>query len=108
MGLHADKGKVVAAEMVSEDDQLFLVNDSGVTIRVPVSGISTQSRDATGVRVMNLDEDTRVVAAARVPVGDEDDDDGDAGGEDAVERAAETDVAGDDPQASDDAPPTDG
>ena len=67
MRLHADKGKVVAAVMVSTEDELFLVNDSGVTIRLPVDGISIQGRDATGVRVMNLDDDTRVVAAARVP-----------------------------------------
>src|SRR5215218_3639808 len=73
MRLHADKGRVVAAEMVSEDDELFLVNDSGVTIRLPVSGISIQGRDATGVRVMNLDDDTKVVAAARVPVTDDED-----------------------------------
>ena len=75
MRLHADKGRVVAAEMVSPDDELFLVNDSGVTIRLPVSGISVQGRDATGVRVMNLDDDTYVVAAARAPVSDDDSDD---------------------------------
>jgi DNA gyrase subunit A len=95
MRLHADKGSVVAAEMVSEDDQLFLVNDEGVTIRLPVSGISIQGRDATGVRVMNLDDDTRVVAAARVPVGDDDE------GEDEDEDGGDgLDVAGD-------VPPTD-
>jgi DNA gyrase subunit A len=79
MRLHADKGRVVAAEMVSEEDELFLVNDSGVTIRLPVSGISVQGRDATGVRVMNLDEDTRVVAAARAPVSDDDEDEAEDG-----------------------------
>jgi len=77
MRLHADKGSVVAAEMVAEDDQIFLVNDSGVTIRLPVSGISIQGRDATGVRVMNLDDDTRVVAVARASDDDEDESDGD-------------------------------
>ncbi len=82
MRLHADKGRVVAALMVAADDQVFLVNDSGVTIRMPVDGISIQGRDATGVRVMNLDEDTRVVAVARVQereddTEDEHDDDGD-------------------------------
>ena len=51
MGLHSDKGKVVSALMVAPEDQLFLIADSGVTIRVPVSGISEQGRDATGVRV---------------------------------------------------------
>ena len=92
MGLHADKGAVVAALMVASEDQLFLVADSGVTIRVPVSGISEQGRDATGVRVMNLDDDTRVVSVARVLQSDDDDaDEVDEVDDDAA--AFETDVA---------------
>ena len=66
MRLHANKGKVIAALMVAPEDQLFLINDAGVTIRVAVGGISEQGRDATGVRVMNLDDETKVVAVARV------------------------------------------
>jgi DNA gyrase subunit A len=80
MGLHSDKGKVVSALMVAPEDQLFLIADSGVTIRVPVSGISEQGRDATGVRVMNLDDETHVVAVARVLQSDDDEElDGDEG-----------------------------
>lgn len=74
MRLHANKGKVVAGLMVGPEDQLFLIADSGVTIRVAVGDISTQGRDATGVRVMNLDDDTRVVAVARVLQSDDDSD----------------------------------
>jgi len=66
MRLHANKGRVIAALMVSSDDEVFVVNDAGVTIRMSVGDISTQGRDATGVRVMNLDDDTQVVAVARV------------------------------------------
>jgi DNA gyrase subunit A len=72
MRLHADKGMVVAALMVSDDDEVFVVNDSGVTIRVAAADVSVQGRDATGVRIMNLDDETRVVAAARVVVNDDD------------------------------------
>jgi DNA gyrase subunit A len=91
MRLHADKGRVVAAAMVTDDDELFLVNDSGVTIRLPVDAISTQGRDATGVRVMNLDDDTKVVAAARVPfVEGDDDEDGVAEGGVAEGEAVES------------------
>lgn len=75
MGMHANKGRVVAALMVGLEDQLFLIADSGVTIRVAVAAISIQGRDATGVRVMNLDDETHVVAVARVLQGDEDPDD---------------------------------
>ncbi len=92
MRLHADKGQVVAAEMVSEDDEIFVVNDSGVTIRLPVAGISVQGRDATGVRVMNLDDDTRVVAVARVSEDDSDEDDDTDGEVGAASDAADSDV----------------
>jgi len=91
MRLHADKGRVVSALMVAEDDEVFLVNDSGVTIRMSVSDISVQGRDATGVRVMNLDENTRVVAVARVAERDVDDDgdDGDDGDVEVVDQPVE-------------------
>jgi DNA gyrase subunit A len=84
MRLHADKGRVVSALMVAEDDEVFLVNDSGVTIRMAVSDISVQGRDATGVRVMNLDDNTRVVAVARVA--DRDDDPGEDDDDDVVNQ----------------------
>jgi len=84
MRLHAEKGKVVAVLMVAPDDQVFLVNDSGVTIRMPVADISIQGRDATGVRVMNLDDDTAVVAVARVTDRDDDPDDLDDSGDGAT------------------------
>jgi len=86
--LHANKGRVVAALMVADDDEMFLVADSGVTIRVPTSGISIQGRDATGVRIMNLDDDTRVVAVARVT---ERDDEGDEGDPDSTDTGEPTD-----------------
>ncbi|MEZ5321386.1 MAG: DNA gyrase subunit A [Microthrixaceae bacterium] len=74
MRLHADKGEVIASHMVAEDDQIFLIADSGVTIRVPVRDISEQGRDATGVKVMNLDDDAKVVAVARVLQSDDPED----------------------------------
>ena len=79
MRLHADKGRVVAGLMVGPDDELFLVADSGATIRVAVGDISVQGRDATGVRVMNLDDDTRGVSVARVLQPDDDGDEASEG-----------------------------
>ena len=43
-------------------------------IRMPVRDISSQGRDATGVRVMNLDDGQAVAAVALVLTGDEDSD----------------------------------
>ena len=55
-----DRGEVAGALMVRETDDVFLISSSGTTIRLPVADISTQGRDATGVRVMNLDQDAHV------------------------------------------------
>jgi DNA gyrase subunit A len=60
------RGKVVAALMVGIDDELLLISSAGVTIRTAVRDISAQGRDATGVRVMNLDEGQTVAAVAPV------------------------------------------
>jgi DNA gyrase subunit A len=62
----ARKGQVVAAFMVGLDDEVLVVATGGVLIRMPVRDISSQGRDATGVRVMNLDEGQTVAAVAPV------------------------------------------
>lgn len=64
--LTARKGYVVAAFMVGLDDEIFVIATGGVVIRMPVREISSQGRDATGVRVMNLDEGSSVAAVAPV------------------------------------------
>jgi DNA gyrase subunit A len=69
--LTAKKGFVVAAFMVALDDEIFLVSSAGVTMRIPVRDISSQGRDATGVRVMNLDAGTTVASAAPILSADE-------------------------------------
>ncbi len=69
--LSAARGFVVASFMVRLDDELLLASSGGVLIRTPVREVSSQGRDATGVRVMNLDEGHTVATAAVVPTGDE-------------------------------------
>jgi len=64
--LTARKGYVVAAFMVGLEDDIFIIASGGVVIRMPVREISSQGRDATGVRVMNLDQDQTVAAVAPV------------------------------------------
>ena len=64
--LLARRGSVVAALMVGLDDELLLISSAGVTIRTAIRDISSQGRDATGVRIMNLDEGQTVAAVAPV------------------------------------------
>ena len=60
------KGHVVAAFMVGLDDEIVAVSSGGVTIRMPVREISSQGRDATGVRIMNLDAGQVVASVAPI------------------------------------------
>ncbi|HEV8065689.1 MAG TPA: DNA gyrase C-terminal beta-propeller domain-containing protein, partial [Acidimicrobiales bacterium] len=60
------RGAVVGAIMVSLDDELLIVASGGVVIRTAVREIAAQGRDATGVRVMNLDDGQTVAAVAPV------------------------------------------
>jgi DNA gyrase subunit A len=64
--LTAKRGRVVAAFMVGIGDEIILVSSGGVVIRTAVREIASQGRDATGVRVMNLDEGDTVAAVARM------------------------------------------
>ena len=66
---HRGARDVVAAFMVSLDDDIILASTGGVLIRTAVREIASQGRDATGVRVMNLDAGQSVAAVAAV--GDE-------------------------------------
>jgi DNA gyrase subunit A len=58
--------------MVGLDDEVFVINSAGTLIRMEVRGISSQVRDATGVRVMNLGEGETVASVAPVLSGDDD------------------------------------
>jgi DNA gyrase subunit A len=64
--LTAKKGHVVAAFMVSLDDEIFVINSGGTVIRMEVREITSQGRDATGVRVMALGDGQVVAAVAPV------------------------------------------
>ncbi len=68
--LTARRGEVVGAFMASLDDEILLVSSGGVVIRTAVREITAQGRDATGVRLMALDDDQRVAAVAAM-TGDE-------------------------------------
>ncbi len=58
--------------MVGLDDEIVAVSSSGVTIRMEVRQIASQGRDATGVRIMNLDDGDSVARVAPIIASDED------------------------------------
>ncbi|HEY1652820.1 MAG TPA: DNA gyrase subunit A [Acidimicrobiales bacterium] len=71
--LTGTRGTVVSAFMVALDEEILLVSSGGVVIRTAAREIASQGRDATGVRVMNLDDGQTVAAVARVAAEPEED-----------------------------------
>jgi DNA gyrase subunit A len=60
------RGEIVGANVVQPEDEVFLISDDGVVIRMVLTTISRQGRPATGVRVMNVAKGARVSAVAPV------------------------------------------
>jgi DNA gyrase subunit A len=67
------KGDVVAHKVVSDDEDLMIVTQAGIVIRLKITDISVLGRYAQGVKLISLDGD-EVSAVARVQT-DEDDQD---------------------------------
>ena len=70
----AKTGCVVGVKVVSDEDDILVINDAGIIIRMAVSGISTYSRTAQGVKIMNLEEGSRVISFARTEHEEEEED----------------------------------
>ena len=58
-------GPVVGVKVVSDGDDVLVINDAGVIIRMAAAGISTYGRTAQGVKIMNLEEGVKVISFAR-------------------------------------------
>ncbi|WP_346885088.1 DNA gyrase subunit A [Clostridium sp. UBA4395] len=59
-------GNVVSARVVRDVDEIMLINNNGIIIRINVSDISTTSRNAMGVTLMKTGEDVNIVAVAKI------------------------------------------
>ena len=64
-------GPVVAVKAVRDDDELMLISQNGIVLRTPAKQISVIGRNTQGVRVMRLEQDDTVMAAATI-ISDED------------------------------------
>ncbi|MCL2573655.1 MAG: DNA gyrase subunit A [Defluviitaleaceae bacterium] len=60
-------GKLIGMVSVSDKEELLLINSEGVIIRIPVDGIRTTGRAASGVKLIDLEDGTTVVGFAKVP-----------------------------------------
>ena len=58
-------GLIAGVKVVSDSDDILVINDAGVIIRMAVAGISAYGRFAQGVKLMNLDPGVKVISIAR-------------------------------------------
>ena len=64
------RGTLIAARAVSPGSEVFLTSSDGIVMRTAVDSISRQKRDASGVKVMNLEADATLTAFTLVPADD--------------------------------------
>lgn len=77
-------GNVVGAKAVHEDQEVMLITNEGIIIRIEVSGISVLGRITSGVKLMNLDHTKDIVVASIAKVRKEE-----SSGENEAEEASE-------------------
>jgi DNA gyrase subunit A len=71
MNLTEKTGDLACCKMTSGDEDMMLVRDDGTIIRTPVSQVPAIGRATQGVRLMRVDEGTRVVCVALAPHAEE-------------------------------------
>ena len=104
LNYHVEKyGNVAAIKVVDLDDDIILIADDGVIIRIEAGSVRICARPSKGVRVMKVNEGSKVITMARAPHDDEEEisaveDDGTAEeGEDEPVTKAEDVIRDDEP-----------
>ena len=64
-------GQLVSIKSVSDDDDLMIINKSGIAIRIEVSNLRVMGRATQGVKLINLKESDQIAAVAKVMKDDE-------------------------------------
>jgi DNA gyrase subunit A len=66
-------GNLIAIKSVTDEDDLMIINKSGLTIRMHVADIRSQGRATQGVKLINLKGKDQIAAVAKVEKDDEED-----------------------------------
>lgn len=64
-------GQLCGLKVVDGSEDIMIINDAGIIIRMNTAEISVFGRGTQGVRVMRVTDDTKVVCVAKVPKGEE-------------------------------------
>ncbi len=60
-------GNIVAFKVVNDSEDLMIITNSGMVIRIPISQISVMSRVTQGVRLISLKDDQKVTSVFNIP-----------------------------------------
>jgi DNA gyrase subunit A len=82
-------GYLIGAICVDDEDEVMLINSDGVVIRIKATDVSILSRATQGVKIMKVDDNSKIVAMAKV-IGENDIEKAEADNA-AAEDAAEAD-----------------
>ena len=63
-------GNLIAMKSVSNENDLMIITQNGLTIRLAVNTVSVLGRATQGVRLINLKEEDRIASVARVTIED--------------------------------------
>ncbi|MBS5880361.1 MAG: DNA gyrase subunit A [Clostridium sp.] len=82
-------GELACMKLCDGTEDIMMIRDDGTIIRMPVDQISITSRNTQGVRLMRVDEGTRVVSVALVPHDEENEVEAEAAAQHAAEAETE-------------------
>jgi DNA gyrase subunit A len=68
-------GGLIAIKNVTDNDDLMIINKSGIAIRMHVDALRVMGRATQGVRLINLKDEDSIAAVTQVPREEEEDDD---------------------------------
>ena len=77
-------GNLIALKAVTDEDDLMIITENGIAIRLAVRGVRVMGRNTQGVRLINLREGDQIAAATQVPANEENEESTEIKEEDAV------------------------
>jgi len=77
---------LIALKAVTDEDDLMIITQNGIAIRLAVRGVRVMGRNTQGVRLINLRGGDQIAAATQVPANEEEEDHGEDGTEDVADQ----------------------
>jgi len=79
-------GDLISIKAVTDDDDLMIITENGIAIRLAVRGVRVMGRNTQGVRLINLREGDQIAAATQVPANGDNDESENNQSEDVVDQ----------------------